>query len=121
MFNKNKKFTCNKCGRIYKNHKWYIKHVSSCIKIPNNLSMKRKFICNKCNQTYIKHTCFKKHILSCSQIFKCNICDRIFQSKYGLDNHLLSHTYDKYTCYLCQTVFDTIYKFQYHMRKCCRV
>ncbi|CAL4083890.1 unnamed protein product, partial [Meganyctiphanes norvegica] len=71
---------CNRCGREYRYKASLEKHKINCL----------QNFCSLCNRTYKNKSNLNKHHLDHleNSIQKCSICERLFLSKFRLDQHM---------------------------------
>jgi KRAB domain-containing zinc finger protein len=99
-----KPFTCNKCGRQYK----YMHSLTEHLQTHATDNPKK---CQYCGLMFESRNRLKIHWAETAgdgihniniKSHPCNICDKVFDSRYGLKRHMLSHTDErKFECTVC--------------------
>lgn len=113
-----KPFKCELCPMDFNQKSNYTKHKlihlnqkpHKCTKCDNTFSQKshlkthqmlhaaedlKPYKCGHCNSGFSNNNCLMKHVQISHygrEMFKCDICDRIFVSKSGIKNHRKNHT-----------------------------
>ena len=105
--------TCEFCLSTFFNKQTKDRHIENCHK------PKEKYVCTRCKWSFkskmglvthekIKHGSVKYH--------NCNICDTKFSNEANLKRHIRSVHEKKFTCLVCQEVFDCKRKLERHKR-----
>ena len=91
--NKNDKYVCDICQKVYTIKNSFQKHLIT--------HEKKKYICTKCNARFSVYSKLKRHLLihSDKKDFKCPTCNLAFNLKYNLKVHMRIHNNEKpYIC-----------------------
>lgn len=87
----NNKFACNNCDKEYLSEGELVKHERSI----HNILFRYKCEVDGCNQEFVLRRQYKKHQKENHRdkpVFGCTLCEKTFQSKYSLQEHMALHS-----------------------------
>lgn len=111
----NTSFNCDQCDKVFvfgkdlNRHKKIVHHSD-------------RFQCNVCDKVYKSHYVFKKHMVTHTEgyvqpMFKCQVCEREFTTKFSLSSHIKSQHLElkkTYSCPLCGKTFSQVRSYRQH-------
>lgn len=81
-----------------------------------------KFSCPKCDKKFFYEFQYIKHIKKCQYgeklVFKCDICEKEFNSKLSLAIHKRNHSSKTYECNTCKRIFQRKGPYLKHIKSC---
>lgn len=109
-------FSCEICGKLFKGDNSFKRHMLTHTrqKMAENIEPQQCTICHR-----MVRSNFKQHIKNheVEKTFKCELCDAMFRTAFGVKMHMLTHTGRKdYCCGVCQKQFGTSSNLASHMR-----
>ncbi|XP_070546148.1 zinc finger protein 320-like isoform X1 [Ptychodera flava] len=125
-----KPYTCEKCGKGYKQQQGLSLHMSLgvCVRqkckycglefllkdwqkhmVDSHAEEIPVFPCNYCDRTFINCATRSNHILSkhSNDVFECDVCKRVFSYRSALTKHKRIHSERKFDCRYCDMKFTT--------------
>lgn len=112
-----KNLVCFQCGMTFTNQNDYEPHVASHFLI-SSTEYTCTFGCNKhfTNSEHMQKHLFDQHAVN---VWKCNICYELFETKVAIQIHLAmahSNKEDTFRCSACMDTFETETEFKNHVR-----
>ena len=108
------KYTCDQCGKIYSNKDHLISHIKT------DHEKQLDFECSICGKRSATSTKLSMHIFRCHSQVKCAICNKEIANPYDLKKHKLNVHKDTTGVWLCRhcpkSAFFDKSKFEKHMR-----
>ena len=107
---------CHVCGKIFDQRNNYHKHMRTHLNV-------RKFQCDRCFATFKSsgalHTHRWRHSSFIRDGFRCSVCDKIFNRKKYLDNHMRIHIPENQERVQCRTCGAHVRKmnFKVHLQR----
>ncbi|CAB3262383.1 unnamed protein product [Arctia plantaginis] len=111
------KFKCPECPQEFAQYLHRLKHMAERHKFK-----KPDFRCEHCSKVFAHHSALAKHIKHSHfqheiDKFLCEICDKIFSSKWLAERHLITHTGKKnFECEYCSKKFAKKYTLDIHVK-----
>ena len=123
-----KKFKCEKCGKMFVFKSTLDIHVTKCDGVLRMRYSGKKSKCGKCSKTFAFQSNLDKHVKECDEVlrkrkegnynmiigkegkqFQCKKCEDLFSSKISFHNHFgRKHREKKFKCEKCSKLF--VYK-----------
>ena len=113
-------FACNECDKSFHAKKLLTEHMKVHTKVEPNSKVSDKCLSKdyKNNQIVNKHTNEKRKR---PKPFSCEICQKSYDSKYKLNDHMNTHSGLKpYQCPVCQKSFSYNCSLNRHISENCR-
>lgn len=111
------KFKCPECPQEFSQYLHRLKHM-----VERHKFKKPDFRCEHCSKVFAHHSALAKHIKQRHfqdeiDKFLCEICDKIFSSKWLAERHLMTHTGRKnFECDYCGKKYAKKYTLDIHVR-----
>ena len=104
-------YECELCGKVFKRKSTLLKH-------EKNHAENKVFRCDVCGQEFSELEELAFHRTSCEEnYYKCQICDKLFGTKFILKCHIETHSNAKsYLCEICGTRFKHARSLTTHKR-----
>lgn len=104
-------YECELCGKVFKRKSTLLKH-------EKNHAENKVFRCDVCGQEFPELEELALHRTSCEEnYYKCQICDKLFGTKFILKCHIETHSNEKsYICEICGTRFKHARSLTTHKR-----
>ena len=127
------KFRCKGCDEEFANHSGRSRHHKVCEKAlhmvkPYSKMEDGNFKCERCGLIATKQSNISRHVKvkhltikavkTKKEYFNCNVCKKVFVTKYKLSRHEDIHKFEGYECDVCKRKYSRIDMFQRHIGKC---